>query len=95
MGSTAIYLEIILRDVKNSVSHVVLLLEAADFLLNLSQFSLNRPYSVVLLTENFDLLGKSSDDLNDVVSFDGKVGDQLIKNEKYQKGGCLIRQLDA
>jgi hypothetical protein len=95
MARTAVNLKVILRDVKNSVSHVVPSSEAVDFLLNLSQLSLDSPYSVVLLTENFDLLGKALDDLNNVVPFDGKVGDKLIKNEQYQKSSCLIGQLDA
>jgi hypothetical protein len=95
VGSTAVHLEKILRDVKNSVSHVILLLEAADFLLNFSQLSLDGPYSVVLLAEDLDLLGQALNDLNNVVPFDGKVRDQLIKNEQYQKGGCLIGQFDA
>jgi hypothetical protein len=95
MGSTAVHLEKILRDVKNSISHVVLLLEAADFLLNLSQLSLDSPYSVVLLAEGLELLGQALDNLNDVVSLDGKVGDQFIKKEQNKKGGCLVGQLDA
>jgi hypothetical protein len=95
VGSTAVRLEIVLRDVKNSVSHVVLLLEAVDFPLNLCQFSLDGSYSVVLFAEDLDLLGQALDDLNKVVALDGKVGDKLIKNEQYQKSSCLVGQLDA
>ena len=70
-------------------------LEAVDFFLDFGQLSLDGPYSVVLLAEDFDLLGQALDDLNNVVALDGEVGDQLIKDKQYQKGGCLVGQLDA
>jgi len=70
-------------------------LEAVDFLLDFGQLGLDRADGVILFAEQLHLTSKALDGLNKVVPFDGEVRDKLIKNEQYQKGGCLVGQLDA